>query len=705
MNSLWYKRPAQNNKEAFPVGNGRLAALVHGNAGHEVINLNEESVWSKPFTNRNNPSAASSIKQVKNLIALDRISEAQELIHESFTALPEEPAYYKSAGALHIDYYDEETYGLTFAESVKSNSYGSLSSYKRQLDFETSIASSVFTRESKTPSTKDLSKNTNGSSITYTTEVFASAQEDLIAVHISASTPKSIYLRVSLECEDAYKKYALSDDTVCFHSINGVPFAAMVMAVAVDGKVLTRGANIIIEKADEVTLFVDVESAFRKRHYFKKNGDVHRKCDSLALWCADRALKKLCLAASKNYDYIKKIHCQESMAQFKKVSFALTDEASKLSAEELLEKKDSKEFMQKYWNFSRYLLASSSMSPGMLPPLKCGIWLTEEENQQKLRYPLYDIPVELFSAYSAGLKRNGLSVNDLYQKLHLHGKATAREMYGLHGCAVHSVTDLWGDTSPAGDDLKTSYSVLAGCVLVQTIMNQFYSTMNLNFLKKHYRILNDIASFYASSLTVEDDGRSASLIPSFAEYKKDDETFYVASSGAKENYRLCKMFEQVIKAGELCNVSSYDEDIVLFKAMKTRLANTCVQYDEEALEKERKASFDFTPDSFMDRNFEILYESIQRIISSKVCNNKLEITLLDEVPQILDSGEFNGATLQGNVFANISWKDGRIKSAELYTKAGHKFIDELVICYKGKRYNASLKNNSLDIMNVLPTTV
>ena len=55
--------------------------------------------------------------------------------------------------------------------------------------------------------------------------------------------------------------------------------------------------------------------------------------------------------------------------------------------------------------------------------------------------------------------------------------------------------------------------------------------------------------------------------------------------------------------------------------------------------------------------------------------------------------------------SNISWKDGKIKAAKLYTKPGHDFIDQLVICYKGKRYNASLKNNSLDVMNVLPTTV
>ncbi|MBE6354486.1 glycoside hydrolase family 95 protein [Treponema sp.] len=704
MNSMWYKKPAQNKKEAFPVGNGRLGALVHGNIGHEVIDLNEESVWSKPFTNRNNSSGAASLKEIRNLIELDRISEAQELIYESFTALPQEQAHYKSAGSLHIDFYDGETYGLKGPDGIRRISDESVSFYKRQLDFETAVASTVFTRESKTPSTEDLSKNTSGSSITYTTEVFASSQDDVLAVHISASTPKSIYLRASLECRDAYKKYSLSDDTICFHSINGVPFAAVVTAVAVDGNVKVTGSNIIVEKADEVTLFVDVESAYRKPHYYKKCGDVHRKANSLALWSADLALKKICLASCKNFDSIKRLHYQETAAQFKKVSFRLSDGSAKLSAEELLEKKSSPEFMEQFWNYSRYLLAASTMTPGTLPALPCGLWLTEDEDSDNVRYSMNELSPENYAPYITGLKRNGLSSEKLYKKLFSHGKTTAREMYGIQGCAVHGSTDIWGDTSPAGSDLRNSYSAAGGTVVVENIMNQFYSTMNVKFLKKNYRVLNDIARFYASYLVVENEGKSAVLVPSFHEYKKDGETFYAGYSDGETNYELYKMFGSVIKAAEYCKVSSVDEDLVLFKAMRSRLEASALEY-EKSMTSVKADKFDFEPESFFDRNFEILYEATQRIISSRVCNDVLEIYILEEVPECLAEGEFNGATLKGNVFANITWKDGKIKAAKLYTKPGHDFIDQLVICYKGKRYNASLKNNSLDVMNVLPTTV
>ena len=46
MNTLWYNQPAKDWNEALPVGNGRLGAMVYGRPGHEIIQLNEESVWS-----------------------------------------------------------------------------------------------------------------------------------------------------------------------------------------------------------------------------------------------------------------------------------------------------------------------------------------------------------------------------------------------------------------------------------------------------------------------------------------------------------------------------------------------------------------------------------------------------------------------------------------------------------------------------------
>ena len=54
--SLWSSRPANNFSDiirtAYTIGNGRLAALPFGDAGHEKLSINRDSLWSGgPFEN------------------------------------------------------------------------------------------------------------------------------------------------------------------------------------------------------------------------------------------------------------------------------------------------------------------------------------------------------------------------------------------------------------------------------------------------------------------------------------------------------------------------------------------------------------------------------------------------------------------------------------------------------------------------------
>jgi hypothetical protein len=44
--TLWYAQPARDwQKEALPIGNGRLAAMLFGTVPREHIQFNEESLW------------------------------------------------------------------------------------------------------------------------------------------------------------------------------------------------------------------------------------------------------------------------------------------------------------------------------------------------------------------------------------------------------------------------------------------------------------------------------------------------------------------------------------------------------------------------------------------------------------------------------------------------------------------------------------
>ena len=79
---LWYKAPAANWDEALPVGNGRIGGMIFGRTDDELIQMNEDSIWSGGFRYRNNPKAKENLGKIRKLIADGRITEAQKLCED-----------------------------------------------------------------------------------------------------------------------------------------------------------------------------------------------------------------------------------------------------------------------------------------------------------------------------------------------------------------------------------------------------------------------------------------------------------------------------------------------------------------------------------------------------------------------------------------------------------------------------------------------
>ena len=60
--TLWYDKPAAQWVDALPIGNGRLGAMVFGGGedaspSKELLQFNEDTLWSGKPLNGNNPDA------------------------------------------------------------------------------------------------------------------------------------------------------------------------------------------------------------------------------------------------------------------------------------------------------------------------------------------------------------------------------------------------------------------------------------------------------------------------------------------------------------------------------------------------------------------------------------------------------------------------------------------------------------------------
>lgn len=100
---LWYNNVAENFDSALPVGNGRIGGMVYGRTEHELIQLNEDSVWSGGKRNRNNPDAPEGLKEVRELLKQERIPEAEEIAFRKLQGVSSESRHYMPLGNLNID--------------------------------------------------------------------------------------------------------------------------------------------------------------------------------------------------------------------------------------------------------------------------------------------------------------------------------------------------------------------------------------------------------------------------------------------------------------------------------------------------------------------------------------------------------------------------------------------------------------------------
>lgn len=75
---LWYDAPATHWNEALPLGNGRLGAMVFGDARGCRIHLNEDTLYSgEPHRVAKPPTIAEDIEHVSTLIRTVKLQEAQ----------------------------------------------------------------------------------------------------------------------------------------------------------------------------------------------------------------------------------------------------------------------------------------------------------------------------------------------------------------------------------------------------------------------------------------------------------------------------------------------------------------------------------------------------------------------------------------------------------------------------------------------------
>jgi len=99
---LWFRQPAEKWTEALPIGNGRIGAMVFGRVDTERIQFNEDTFWSGRPHDYTNPEALQYLDKVRSLIFEGKYLEAQELADEHMMGKPRFLQAYQPMGDLWL---------------------------------------------------------------------------------------------------------------------------------------------------------------------------------------------------------------------------------------------------------------------------------------------------------------------------------------------------------------------------------------------------------------------------------------------------------------------------------------------------------------------------------------------------------------------------------------------------------------------------
>ncbi|MBR5032937.1 MAG: glycoside hydrolase family 95 protein, partial [Treponema sp.] len=255
-NRLYFNKPPARWEEYLPLGNGRLGCMVKANPCNELLQLNEEGIWSGGPQDRANPDTKKNLSKIRQLVNEGRVLEAQSLGFEAMSATSFNERAYQTAGDFHIDFFSPKNSGLAVGWPLQHKADEKcLDNYKAELLLDQ--ACSVITY-------------TDDEGVEFTRRTWISAVDDVLFMHVTASKPGKINYNAYLDRGIWSDRIYADNGFIYLEDSHGIPFCVGAGVVAAGGESGTRGACLYGSGCDEALFFIDIQSLRWNKKWNKK---------------------------------------------------------------------------------------------------------------------------------------------------------------------------------------------------------------------------------------------------------------------------------------------------------------------------------------------------------------------------------------------------------------------------------------------------
>jgi alpha-L-fucosidase 2 len=513
---LWYDKPATDwEKEALPIGNGRIGAMVFGGVESERIQIAEKSLWTGgPGTDGGYDYGLPKDSQVALLRSIGKqLTDGAQL---------EPEAVAKQLGRKMHNYGDYQSFGDLVIES--SSSTEAAADYRRELDLDTATARVKFRQ------------GMNG----FRREYFVSHPDQVVVGRWYSTAAQKLRIRYSVP-DNRSAQVRVEDNRITVSGAlksNGLRYAAEVRVAADCGTVRADGDSIVVDSECAVTFVVAARTNYQMRY-----PDYRGNVDPAAQAAKDTP------APIKDYGQAQRRHLEDHQALYRRVALDLSGRAPRIPTDQWRAAYGSgnaaadRALEQLYFNYGRYLLIGSSRA-GSLPANLQGVWNDKATPPWNADYHVnINLQMNYWPAESANLAETTPPLWDFVDHLGVPGKISAERYFGAPGWTLFLNTNIWGYVGPI--DWPTAFwQPESNAWLALHFYEHYRFNRDEKFLKtRAWPVMKGAAEFWLAALTEGGDGKLV-VSPS---YSPEHGPF--TAGAAMSQQIVADLFANVVEAG------------------------------------------------------------------------------------------------------------------------------------------------------------
>ena len=520
---LWYDKPAQYFEESLPIGNGKMGALLYGGTDTCLIQLNDITLWTGKPVDRN----------------LDK--DAHQWIPKIREALFNEDYQLADSLQLHVEGPNSQFYQPLGNIYLIDENKGTVSNYARILQLDDALVNERYMRGGKS----------------LTREYFASHPDKLIAIRLRGEDDINCKIVMTAQVPHAVK--AAGNQLTQTGHATGDPQESIhfctILQVKTDGQVVAADSSLTIRGAKEAVIYIVNETSFNgfDKHPVREGAPYLERATD-AIW------------HTQNYSFAQFLerHVKDYEKYYQRVKLDLGEKFPTVTTDRLLREGLSPRYLETlYFQYGRYLLISSSRTPGVPANLQ-GLWTPYLWSPWRGNYTVnINLEENYWPAFVANLAEMAAPLDDFIRAMADNGRHTARNYYGVNKgwCASHN-SDLWAMTNPVGEKRESPMWAcwnMGGAWLVQTLWERYLFTQDKQYLKTvAYPLMKGAADFCLEWL-IDNPKNPGELItaPSTSpenEYVTDKGYHGVTCYGGTADLAIIReLLQNVCAAGILCN--------------------------------------------------------------------------------------------------------------------------------------------------------